>query len=139
MAEKCFLCEIQDAAEQIYGVSNDATNFIARQLLRVTPNPAVKLLGTPISAARREINDALFEGMMGQLERASEGELYIRETINPEVKKVKRKLSGYQKQFGKELKKIKEKSRLKSGRYRKGWDRQKEFLKTHQMTRKFFK
>jgi len=55
------------------------------------------------------------------------------------VKKKKRKVSKYQKQWGKELKKIKTTSRLKDGSYRKGWNQAKEFSKAHKMTKKAMK
>lgn len=51
----------------------------------------------------------------------------------------KRKVSKYQKQWGKELKKIKKTSRLKNGSYRKGWNQSKEFSKAHKMTKKALK
>lgn len=53
--------------------------------------------------------------------------------------KKKRKVSKYQKQWGKELKKIKKTSRLKNGSYRKGWNQSKEFSKAHKMTKKSLK
>lgn len=53
--------------------------------------------------------------------------------------KKKRKVSKYQRIWGKELKKIKKTSRLKNGSYRKGWDRSKEFAKAHKMTKKMLK
>ena len=61
------------------------------------------------------------------------------EMVVPITNKKKRKVSKYQKQWGKELKKIKKTSRLKNGSYRKGWDRQKEFSKAHKMTKKALK
>lgn len=57
---------------------------------------------------------------------------------SPNSKK-KRKVSKYQKQFGKELKKVKQTSRLKNGSYRSGWNREKEFSKAHKLTRKSMK
>lgn len=53
--------------------------------------------------------------------------------------KKKRKVSKYQRQWGKELKKIKSTSRLKDGSYRKGWNQAKEFSKAHKMTKKAMK
>ena len=55
------------------------------------------------------------------------------------VKKKKRKVSKYQKEFGKQLKIVKQTSRLKNGSYRSGWDQTKEFRKAHKMTRKLMK
>lgn len=55
------------------------------------------------------------------------------------VKKKKRKVSKYQRIWGKELKKIKNTSRLKDGSYRKGWDQSKEFSKAHKATKKMLK
>ena len=60
------------------------------------------------------------------------------EMVVPLAKK-KRKVSRYQRVWGKELKKIKKTSRLKDGSYRKGWDRSKEFAKAHKMTKKMMK
>lgn len=53
--------------------------------------------------------------------------------------KKKRKVSKYQKQFGKQLKVVKQTSRLKNGSYRSGWNQAKEFQKAHKMTRKAMK
>ena len=61
------------------------------------------------------------------------------ELVVPVSSKKKRKVSRYQKVWGKELKKIKKTSRLKDGSYRKGWDRSKEFAKAHKMTKKALK
>lgn len=61
------------------------------------------------------------------------------EMVVPISTKKKRKVSKYQKQWGKELKKIKKTSRLKNGSYRKGWNQSKEFSKAHKMTKKALK
>ena len=61
------------------------------------------------------------------------------EMVVPISQKKKRKVSKYQKQWGKELKKIKKTSRLKNGNYRSGWNRSKEFAKAHKMTKKALK
>lgn len=53
--------------------------------------------------------------------------------------KPKRKVSKYQKMFGKQLKIVKKTSRLKNGSYRSGWNQAKEFNKAHKMTRKMMK
>ena len=55
------------------------------------------------------------------------------------MKKKKRKVSKYQRIWGKELKKIKKTSRLKNGSYRKGWNRSKEFSKAHKMAKKMMR
>lgn len=55
------------------------------------------------------------------------------------ARKTGRKISKYQREWGRQLKKIKKTSRLKNGSYRKGWDRTKEFAKAHKMTRKAMK
>ena len=55
------------------------------------------------------------------------------------ARKAGRKISKYQREWGRQLKKIKKTSRLKDGSYRKGWDRAKEFAKAHKMTRKMMK
>ena len=52
------------------------------------------------------------------------------------LEKKKRKVSKYQKEWGRQLKLIKKTSRLKNGSYRSGWDRAKEFSKAHKMTKK---
>ena len=53
--------------------------------------------------------------------------------------KKKRKVSKYQKEWGRQLKSIKKTSRLKNGSYRSGWDRAKEFSKAHKLTKKALK
>lgn len=55
------------------------------------------------------------------------------------AKRAGRKLSKYQKEWGRQLKKLKNTSRLKDGSYRKGWDQAKEFSKAHKMTKKEMK
>ena len=61
------------------------------------------------------------------------------DTVVRVTKKTGRKISKYQREWGRQLKKIKKTSRLKNGSYRKGWDRTKEFAKAHKMTRKAMK
>lgn len=61
------------------------------------------------------------------------------ELVIPLKSKKKRKPSKYQKEWGKQLKVVKKTSRLKSGNYRAGWDRAKEFSKAHKLTRKIMK
>jgi SLT domain-containing protein len=53
--------------------------------------------------------------------------------------KKKRKVSRYQRIWGKELKKIKKTSRLKNGSYRKGWNQSREFSTAHKMAKKMMK
>lgn len=55
------------------------------------------------------------------------------------IKKKRRKISKYQREFGKNLKKIKKESTLKNGSLRKGVTQQKLFDKAHKMTRKMMK
>lgn len=55
------------------------------------------------------------------------------------MKKKKRKVSRYQRVWGKELKKIKKTSRLKNGSYRKGWNQSREFRTAHKMTKRMMK
>ena len=55
------------------------------------------------------------------------------------MKKKKRKVSRYQRVWGKELKKIKKTSRLKNGSYRKGWNQSREFRTAHKMTKRMVK
>lgn len=61
------------------------------------------------------------------------------ELVVPVTSKKKRKVSKYQKMFGKQLKVVKKTSRLKNGNYRSGWNREKEFSKAHKLTRKMMK
>ena len=51
----------------------------------------------------------------------------------------KRKVSKYQKEFGRQLKKIKKDATLKNGSLRKGVTQKKLFAKAHKMTRKMMK
>lgn len=60
------------------------------------------------------------------------------EMVVPVTKK-KRKVSKYQKIWGRELKKIKKTSRLKDGSYRKGWNQSKEFTTAHKMAKKMLR
>ena len=55
------------------------------------------------------------------------------------VKKKKRKISKYQKEFGKQLKKVKKEATLKNGSLRKGINQEKLFAKAHKLTRKMMK
>lgn len=55
------------------------------------------------------------------------------------LQKKKRKVSRYQRVWGKELKKIKKTSRLKNGSYRKGWNQSREFRTAHKMAKKMMK
>ena len=51
------------------------------------------------------------------------------------VKKT-RKVSKYQRQLGREIKKLESMKRLKNGSYRSGWNRSKIMSKAHKLTRK---
>lgn len=55
------------------------------------------------------------------------------------IKKKRRKISKYQREFGRNLKKIKKDATLKNGSLRKGVTQQKLFDKAHKMTRKMMK
>jgi hypothetical protein len=48
----------------------------------------------------------------------------------------KRRVSKYQRTFGRNLKELDSMKRLKNGSYRTGWDRSKILSKAHKMTRK---
>jgi hypothetical protein len=61
------------------------------------------------------------------------------EMVIPITPKKKRKVTKYQKEWGRQLKVIKKTSRLKNGSYRSGWNRAKEFSKAHKMTKKAMK
>jgi SLT domain-containing protein len=61
------------------------------------------------------------------------------EMVIPLKPKKKRKVTKYQREWGRQLKVIKKTSRLKNGSYRSGWDRAKEFSKAHKMTKKAMK
>lgn len=68
-------------------------------------------------------------------ERESEGASLADRMEKPK----KRKVSKYQKEWGRQLKIVKKTSRLKNGSYRSGWNRSKEFAKAHKMTKKALK
>ena len=63
-------------------------------------------------------------------ERESEGAVEAKKT-NP-----KRKVSKYQKEFGKQYRMLDEKARLRNGSYRSGMNRSKVMNKAHKLTRK---
>lgn len=63
-------------------------------------------------------------------ERESEGAV---EAVKP---KPKRKVSKYQREFGKQYRMVDEKARLRNGSYRSGMDRSKVMNKAHKLTRK---
>lgn len=48
----------------------------------------------------------------------------------------KRKVSKYQREFGRQLATLNAQKRLKDGSYRKGWDASKVLSKAHKLTRK---
>ena len=71
-------------------------------------------------------------------ERESEGSSLSNRRLDesPPKPKRKRKVTKYNRAFGRMLKKVKETSRLKDGSYRKGWSSSKEMRKAHKLTRK---
>ena len=73
-------------------------------------------------------------------ERESEGSSLDRrlDESSPKPKR-KRKVTKYNRVFGRMLKKVKESSRLIDGSYRKGWSSSKEMSKAHKLTRKSMK
>ena len=58
--------------------------------------------------------------------------------VSPGSRK-KRKVSKYQKEFGRQLKKVKKDATLKNGSMRKGMTQEKLFAKAHRLTRKALK
>ena len=68
-------------------------------------------------------------------ERESEGASLAERMEKPK----KRRVSRYQREWGRQLKKIKKTSRLKNGSYRKGWNQAREFSTAHKMTKKALK
>lgn len=63
-------------------------------------------------------------------ERESEG------AVEAAAPKKKRKVSKYQREFGRQLSKLDSMKRLKDGSYRNGWNRSKILAKAHKETRK---
>ena len=63
-------------------------------------------------------------------ERESEG------AVEQAEKPKKRRVSKYQRAFGRNLKELDSMKRLKNGSYKSGWDRSKILSKAHKMTRK---
>ena len=72
---------------------------------------------------------------MIESERESEGASLADRMNKPK----KRKVSKYQREWGRQLKKVKLTSRLKNGSYRKGWNQAREFRTAHKMTRRAMK
>ena len=74
-------------------------------------------------------------------ERESEGSSLADRRLDESSPKPKRtrKVTKYNRAFGRMLKKVKESSRLKDGSYRKGWSSSKEMSKAHKLTRKSMK
>lgn len=77
--------------------------------------------------------------------RESEGaSLALRESradssASPSPRKKPRKITKYNRAFGRMLKQVKQTSRLKDGSYRKGWSSAKEMSKAHKLTKKMLK
>jgi hypothetical protein len=65
-------------------------------------------------------------------ERESEGS----SLANTEQPKKRRRVSKYQRTFGRNLRQLDSMKRLKNGSYKSGWDRSKILSKAHKMTRK---
>lgn len=63
-------------------------------------------------------------------ERESEG------AVEQAAKPKKRRVSKYQRAFGRNLKELDSMKRLKNGSYKSGWDRSRILSKAHKMTRK---
>lgn len=74
----------------------------------------------------------LFERQVGATASAQRG-------VVKQVAKKKRKVTKYNRTFGRMLKQVKQTSRLKDGTYRKGWSSSKEMSKAHKLTRKMMK
>ena len=66
-------------------------------------------------------------------ERESEGSTLKLETTES---KKPRRVSKYQRTFGRNLKELDSMKRLKNGSYKSGWDRSRILSKAHKMTRK---
>ena len=129
--EKCFFCELEEQMRELYGDTSMVTDFLTRQALRLSPNPILKTLGTPVAAGRNALNDLLFEGYIQPIERAGRGEVRVRKTA--------RKVSRYNKMLAKELKKLNLEKRLQSGVLRKGWTQAKIMKEAHKRTRRIMK
>ena len=56
--------------------------------------------------------------------------------VEEAVKPRKRRVSKYQRVFGRNLKELDSMKRLKNGSYKSGWDRSRILSKAHKMTRK---
>ena len=74
-------------------------------------------------------------------ERESEGSSLADRRLDESSSKRKRrrKVTKYNRAFGRMLKQVKQTSRLKDGSYRKGWSSSKEMSKAHKLTRKMMK
>ena len=71
-------------------------------------------------------------------ERESEG-ASLADRTETKTKTSKRKISRYQREFGRQLKIAMSQATLKNGSYRKGMNQKKVFDKAHKMTRKALK
>tara|TARA_B100001029_G_C15043861_1_gene445635 strand:- start:220 stop:627 length:408 start_codon:yes stop_codon:yes gene_type:complete len=129
--EKCFFCELEETMRELYGDTSLVTDFLTRQALRLSPNPILKTLGTPVAAGKNALDDLLFEGYIQPIRRAGKGEIRVRKTA--------RKLSRYNKMLSKELKKLNLEKRLQSGVLRKGWTQSKIMKEAHKRTRRIMK
>ena len=74
-------------------------------------------------------------------ERESEGSSLADRRLDESSPKPKRtrKVTKYNRAFGRMLKQVKKTSRLKDGSYRQGWSSSKEMSKAHKLTRKMMK
>lgn len=95
---------------------------LIRKMKMLFPKSVRSLIDVAPDLAERQI------GFVADVERAV-------------VKKVKRrrKVTKYNRAFGRMLKQVKQTSRLKDGSYRKGWSSSKEMSKAHKLTRKMMK
>lgn len=66
-------------------------------------------------------------------ERESEGSV---ESAKTSMSSKKRKVSKYQREFGRQLRALDSSKRLKNGSYKSGWDRSRILSKAHKLTRK---
>ena len=57
-------------------------------------------------------------------------------TVMDQPKKKKRKVSKYQREFGRQLKKVKQRSRKNNGELRSGWTTSKEMSTAHRQTKR---
>lgn len=77
-----------------------------------------------------------YRDLINQLQRENEA-LSSMESAKP-IKKKKR-VSAYQKELGRQVRKIREKVTLKNGKLRQGWNQSKIMVKAHKETKKILK